>query len=55
MIFGVDGSSLVHTDNNKQFILVLGTGITQGLDDATIAAAVKFHIAVLLRLSTALE
>ena len=55
MIFGVDSNSLVHTDNNKIYILVLGTGITQGLDDATITAAVTFYITVLLRLNTALE
>ena len=55
MIFGVDSSSLVHTDNNKIYILVLGTGITQGLDDVTITAAVTFYITVLLRLNTALE
>ena len=55
MIFGVDNSSLVHTDNNEKFILVLGTGIIQGLDDTRIAAVVKFYITALLRLSTALK
>ena len=38
--FGVDNSSSIHIDNKKKYILVLGKGSTQGLDDAaTIAEA----------------
>ena len=32
LIFGVDMSSSAHIDNNKKDILVLGIGLTQGLE-----------------------
>ena len=41
-IFGVDNSSLAHTDNRKKDILVLGERPTDGLDDTTIAANAKY-------------
>ena len=37
IIFDVDVSSSVHVDNRKKYILILGEGITQGLDGATLA------------------
>ena len=36
IIFGVDMSSSVHFVNKKKYILILGTGPTQGLDDTTL-------------------
>ena len=36
VIFGVANSSSVHIDNKKKDILVLGKGLTLGLDDTTI-------------------
>ena len=39
IIFGVDNSSSVHIDNKKKYILVLGKGPTQGVDDTTVTAA----------------
>ena len=41
IIFGVDMSSSVHANNKKRNILVLGEGITQGLDDTTPTAINK--------------
>ena len=32
IIFGVDMSSSVHVDNKKKDILILGNGLTQGLE-----------------------
>ena len=42
IIFGVDNSLSVHIDNKKKYILVLGDGQTQGLDDTTITGDAKF-------------
>ena len=36
IIFVVDMSSYVHMDNKKKYILILGEGLTQGLDDRTL-------------------
>ena len=33
VIFGADISSSVHIDNENKYILILGEGPTQGLDD----------------------
>ena len=33
VIFGADISSSVHIDNKNKYILILGEGPTQGLDD----------------------
>ena len=38
IIFGADMSSSIHVDNKKNYILILGEGITQGLDDTTLTA-----------------
>ena len=38
IIFGVDMNSSVQIDNKKKFILILGLGPTQGLDDTTLTA-----------------
>ena len=43
-IFGVDMSSSAHTDNEKNDILVLGFGPTQGLDDTTLTAEAQYSI-----------
>ena len=40
IIFGVDMSSSVHIDSNKKYILILGIGPTQGLNDTTLTAKV---------------
>ena len=37
-------SSSVHTNNNKESILILGEGITQILDDTTLTAEKKYSI-----------
>ena len=44
IIFGVDMSSSVHIDNKNKDILVLGEAPTQGLDNTTLAAEVKYPI-----------
>ena len=44
MIFGVDMSSSVHVDNKNKDILILGEGLTQGLDDTTLTAEAKYPI-----------
>ena len=42
IIFGVDMSSSVHVDNKKKDILILGNGLTQGLE-YTITAEKKYY------------
>ena len=37
-LFGADMSSSVHVDNKGKDILILGEGLTQGLDDTTLTA-----------------
>ena len=44
IIFGADMNLSVHVDNKKKDILVLGEGPTQGLDNTTITAEVKYPI-----------
>ena len=44
IIFGADMSSSVHIDNKNKDILVLGEAPTQGLDNTTLAAEVKYPI-----------
>ena len=44
IIFGTDMSSSVHIDNKNKDILILGEGTTQGLDDTTLTAEVKYPI-----------
>ena len=44
IIFGTDISSFVHIDNKNKVILILGEGPTQGLDDTTLTAEVKYPI-----------
>ena len=44
IVFGVDNSSSVDIDNKKKDVLVLGEGLTQGLDDTTITAEAKYSI-----------
>ena len=41
VIFGVDTSSLSHTDNQKNNFLVLGEGPTPGINDSTGATEKK--------------
>ena len=38
MIFGADISSSAYIDNKGKNILILGEGLTQGLDDSTLTA-----------------
>ena len=44
IIFGADTSSSVHVDNKGKDIVILGEGPTQGLDDITLKAEVKYPI-----------
>ena len=44
IIFGVDMSSSMHTDNKNKDILILCNGPTQGLDDTTLAAEAEYSI-----------
>ena len=40
--FGADISSSVHISNKKKDILVLGKGLTDGLDDTTVTAEKEY-------------
>ena len=42
--FGADMSSSVHANNKKKNILILGEGITQGVDDTTLIAKMMYSI-----------
>ena len=44
IIFGVDMNSSVDIDNKGKYILILGEGPTQGLDDTTLKAEAKYPI-----------
>ena len=44
IIFGVDMNSLVHIDNEKKFILIIGKRPTQGLDDTALTAEKEYAI-----------
>ena len=44
IIIGVDMSSSVHINNKEKDFLVLDTGPTQGLDDATLTAEAQYSI-----------
>ena len=44
IIFGVDMSSLVHVQNKKKYILILGSSPTQGSDDTTLTAEKEYLI-----------
>ena len=44
IIFGADMSSSVHVDNKGKDIFILAEGPTQGLDDITLTAEVKYPI-----------
>ena len=44
IIFGVDMNSLVHIDNEKKYILILGKRLTQGLDDTALTAEKEYAI-----------
>ena len=44
IIFGVDMSSSLHVDNMGKYILILGEGPRQGLDDTTLTAEAKYPI-----------
>ena len=44
IIFRADMSSSVLIDDNNKYILILGKGTTQGLDDTTLTAEAKYPI-----------
>ena len=44
IIFGADMSSLVHTDNKGKYILIIGEGSIQGLDDTTLTVEAEYPI-----------
>ena len=43
-IFGADINPSVHIDKRNKYILILSEGETQGLDDTTLTAEVKYYI-----------
>ena len=43
-IFGADINSSLHIDKRNKYILILSEGQTQGLDDTTLTAEVKYYI-----------
>ena len=47
VILGVDNSSSIHGDIRKKYILVLGKGLTDGLDDATATAEPKYSVNII--------
>ena len=42
IIFGADMSSLMHIDNNKKDILILGKGPNDALDDTTLTTGKEY-------------
>ena len=44
IIFGIDMTSSVHTDSKKKYILFLGIGPTQRLDDTALSAEAQYSI-----------
>ena len=44
VIFGANMGSLMHSDNKKKYILILGKGPVHGLDDATLTAKKEYSI-----------
>ena len=44
IIFGADMSSSIHTHNKKKYILILGEGPTQELDNTTLTLEEKYSI-----------
>ena len=44
VIFGADMNSSVQVDNKEKDILILGKGVTQGLDDTTLTAEAKYSV-----------
>ena len=43
VIFGADNCSSSHNDNQKNNFLVLGEGLTQGINDSTMAAEKDYY------------
>ena len=44
IIFGADMSLSVHINNKVKYILIIGEGPTQGLDDTTLTSEAKYPI-----------
>ena len=44
VIFAADMSSSVHIDNKENYILILGEGPTQGLNDTTLTTELIYSI-----------
>ena len=44
IIFGVGMSSSLHIDYKNKDFLILGKGVTQGLDDTTLTAEAQYSI-----------
>ena len=44
IIFGLDMSSYVHIGNKKKYILILGLGPTQGLENTALTAEAHYSI-----------
>ena len=47
IIFRLNMSSSVHIDNNGKYILILGKGPTQALDDTTLTGKAQYSISLL--------
>ena len=43
-MFGADTSPSLHIDNENKYILILGEGATQGLDNTTLTPETKYPI-----------
>ena len=44
IVFGVDMNSSIHIDNNGKYILIVGKGPTQGLDENSLTAEKMYSI-----------
>ena len=44
VIFGVDMSSSLHVDNKNKDILIVGQGLTEGLDNTSLTAEAEYSI-----------
>ena len=44
IIFGAEMSLSVHIDNKNKDILILGEGLTQGIDDIALTAEAKYLV-----------
>ena len=55
MILAVDKSSSVHAGNKEKYILILGEGLTQGLNNTKLTVQKKYSIKKLALFKLALQ